>query len=275
MHSVIRFVQAVWALMLIMLYNAALFSHLFFVKRKHVWRGTYGTAAYLGEFTFRQTFYADLLLSNVCRALDITFRFTGVDCEMRDGPFIVVSNHQSTIDIPAVYAGLSRLKWSLTSWVMKRELERTPYGWAGKETGAAFVDRDGGENDLPAIRVAGRWARLWKAAIVIFVEGTRFKRAVPDSGLTCVLPPKMGGFLALCEELPNAPIVSITLRWSGSAEGLGLGRTIHDVMDLIGRTLEVDARFVHRSELKGDPRAWLREEWKRKDTHLVIRARED
>ena len=259
--------------MLIFFYNVALFSHLYLVKRKHRWLGTYGDEAYFREFTFRQTFYADHLLMALCRALDIRFTFTALSSrKMVTGPFIVVSNHQSTIDIPVVYAALRRQGWSLTSWVMKRELERTPYGWAGKETGVAFVDRDGGENDIPAIRRAGQWARRWGSAIVIFVEGTRFKRAVPNSRFTHVLPPRTRGFVALCEELPEAPIISITLRWSGGSEGLGLGRTIRDVMDLIGRSLDVEARVIERSEVGENPRAWLLDEWFRKNAVLVARA---
>lgn len=141
------------------------------------------------------------------------------------GPMVIMSNHQSLYDIPAILVGLP----PSVRMIAKKELFHVPvWGRAMRAAGFIEIDRGNRERALASLREARR--RL-EGGIQVWIapEGTRS----PDGGL---LPFKKGGFL-LASEMA-IPILPVTIQgtrdvlpartWSLKAAGESVVRvTIH------------------------------------------------
>ena len=116
--------------------------------------------------------------------------------------YVVVCNHQSSVDILVVYGWL---KLDL-KWVIKQELRKIPgIGIGCEKAGHIFVDRKNPNRARQAIKEA--LVRLGDGiGILFFVEGTRS----PDGKL---LPFKKGAFrIAIEHQLPVLPVTLIGTR---------------------------------------------------------------
>ena len=115
----------------------------------------------------------------------------------RRGPVLIVSNHQSHLDPPAVGAGLM---FRPTAFVARDTLFSNPvFGWVLRAVNAIPIKRD--EADTGAIREV--LERLESGgAVVMFPEGTRS----PDG---CIHPFKRG--MALLLKRAKCPIVPVGL----------------------------------------------------------------
>jgi len=116
--------------------------------------------------------------------------------------YVVVCNHQSSVDILVVYGWL---KLDL-KWVIKQELRKIPgIGIGCEKVGHIFVDRKNPSRARQAIKEA--LVRLGNGiGILFFVEGTRS----PDGKL---LPFKKGAFRTAIEhQLPVLPVTLIGTR---------------------------------------------------------------
>jgi len=83
-------------------------------------------------------------------------------------PYIVVSNHQSSADIPF----LSHLPWEM-KWMAKSELFKVPFtGWMLRLAGDIRVDRKSPRSAAIALRRAA-WYLERKCSVMVFAEGTR------------------------------------------------------------------------------------------------------
>ncbi len=111
-------------------------------------------------------------------------------------PYIFMCNHQSALDIFALFAALP----VSFKWVAKRELFRIPFlGWSMKRAGYISLDRANPREALKAIEDAAAKIRDGMN-IIIFPEGTRSVDGV-------LLPFKKGAFsLALRAKVPIVPI---------------------------------------------------------------------
>ncbi len=119
-----------------------------------------------------------------------------------DRSYIVVCNHQSSVDILVVYGWL---KLDL-KWVIKQELRKVPgIGIGCEKVGHIFVDRKNPDHARQAIAEA--LDRLDHGiGILFFAEGTRS----PDGKL---LPFKKGAFrTAIEQQLPVLPVTLIGTR---------------------------------------------------------------
>lgn len=120
------------------------------------------------------------------------------------GAVIFMPNHQSNLDILALFAGLP----VQFRWLAKQELFRIPlFGLAMRRTDYIPVDRSDrraaiASMSLAAQRIAGG------TSIILFPEGTRS----PDGDL---LPFKKGGFMLALRA--QVPIIPISLQGSGEA----------------------------------------------------------
>jgi len=110
--------------------------------------------------------------------------------------YVIVSNHQSMVDIPLI----SHLKLD-TKWVAKAELFRVPFvGWMLRMAGDVPVERSDRRQSATAFLRCARYLRQ-HCSVVFFPEGTRS----PDSH---VLPFNEGPFrLAIREQIPILPLV--------------------------------------------------------------------
>ncbi len=111
-------------------------------------------------------------------------------------PSILMSNHQSVIDIAAILATVP----VPVRFVAKRELTRIPlFGWALPLSGQIIVDRGNREQAIDSLR---RGAERIRAGthVIVFPEGTR-------SQLGGLADFKSGGFhLALQAQVPIVPV---------------------------------------------------------------------
>ncbi|MCC6620376.1 MAG: 1-acyl-sn-glycerol-3-phosphate acyltransferase [Deltaproteobacteria bacterium] len=116
---------------------------------------------------------------------------------MYDGaPYVLMANHQSHLDPPALIRSSERPIGFLT----KKELERIPvFGWAVRATGHVFIDRKNRDKSFASIdRAAAQVAE--GRCILVFPEGTR-------STTEDLLPFKKGGFvLAIKAGVPIIPV---------------------------------------------------------------------
>jgi 1-acyl-sn-glycerol-3-phosphate acyltransferase len=123
------------------------------------------------------------------------------------GPYVVVANHQSMLDILL----LSRLPREM-KWVAKEELFKIPWiGWMLRMTGDIAVRRGDPESGGEALAKAKEYLARGMS-VMMFPEGTRSTKGT-------MLPFKSGAFrLALEAGVPVLPIAV-----SGTAHGMPKG----------------------------------------------------
>ncbi|HWC31796.1 MAG TPA: 1-acyl-sn-glycerol-3-phosphate acyltransferase [Actinomycetota bacterium] len=132
------------------------------------------------------------------------FSVTGADRIPDRGPVVLVSNHDSLLDIPFLAIAAPRRVW----FMAKRELFEKRFGaWFFHVLGAFPVDR--GRNDLKALRAALATIEQGRA-LAMYPEGTRSREFLP------FLPGAAWGALAT-----GAPLVPVAVR--GTAESMPRG----------------------------------------------------
>ncbi|MFH2131684.1 MAG: lysophospholipid acyltransferase family protein [bacterium] len=133
---------------------------------------------------------------------------TGTEKLDKNRSYIIISNHQSHFDGPAIAASLG----IQFRWIAKKELLRIPvFGHALKASGNIFIDRRDRESALKNIREGIRQLPQG-VGVMVFAEGTRSENNM-------VGPFKKGGFLAAIQT--GFPILPLTI--SGSARALPKG----------------------------------------------------
>jgi 1-acyl-sn-glycerol-3-phosphate acyltransferase len=162
--------------------------------------------------------FVGVLLGNTYRPWK--FRVEGA-WPAEGGPFVVVANHQSLLDIVL----LSRMPREM-KWVGKEELFKIPWiGWMLRLTGDIAVRRGDSESGGEAVAKARAYLQRGMN-VMIFPEGTRSRDAR-------LLPFKKGAFrLAIEVGVPVLPVVL-----SGTAEGFQKGGTTVGPCDAVARIL--------------------------------------
>jgi 1-acyl-sn-glycerol-3-phosphate acyltransferase len=162
--------------------------------------------------------FVGVLLGNTYRPWK--FRVEGA-WPAEGGPFVVVANHQSLLDIVL----LSRMPREM-KWVGKEELFKIPWiGWMLRLTGDIAVRRGDSESGGEAVAKARAYLERGMN-VMIFPEGTRSRDAR-------LLPFKKGAFrLAIEVGVPVLPVVL-----SGTAEGFQKGGTTVGPCDAVARIL--------------------------------------
>lgn len=123
------------------------------------------------------------------------------------GPFVVLANHQSILDILM----LSRVPREM-KWVAKEELFRIPWvGWMLRMSGDIPIRRGDAESGDEALARARAYLERGMS-VMIFPEGTRSKTGT-------LLPFKSGAFRLAIET--GAPILPIAVH--GTARGMPKG----------------------------------------------------
>lgn len=115
------------------------------------------------------------------------------------GNYIFVSNHESLLDIPAIYCSVPLNIF----FIAKKELKKVPFmGWAMMMGGMIFIDRKNKEQARKDMLRAGELIKSGKN-IISFPEGTRTKTG--ELGLF-----KRGGFLL--SKNTGIPVVPIAIK---------------------------------------------------------------
>lgn len=216
-----------------------------------------------------QCWWGDALCTMVIRIIGIRMDIRPtVGAAGWEGPCIVVANHSSSLDILVIFALMAKLGRTDVRWILKRQLLSVPtIGHSCRETGCGYVVRGGDSGDMDRVRHCAKLARADRASVVIFPEGTRYVAPKRDSGYANVLPPKAGGVIALRYELPDYPVLSVTIRWD-VARG---ATTVLDGASYVGRTVTVESA-LHDDIDSRTVIEWLKREWHRKDAALAQKA---
>lgn len=166
----------------------------------------------------------------------VTVKVSGSEKLEKNRSYVIISNHQSHFDGPALAAGLD-LRFS---WIAKKELLQIPvFGHALKGAGTIFIDR--GERKTAFGSIDEGMKHLPDGAgIMVFAEGTRSEHGVIGTF-------KKGGFIAALQS--GFPIVPITIR--GSSRTLPKGRIVFHsgtIELIIGEVIDVSGYDFERMD---------------------------
>lgn len=247
-------------------------------RRERLVTGTYAV----------QEWWVGFLFGGMRRLFGLRFHVEGDAC-VTPGPILVFIRHASLADtlLPGVF--ITRRHGIRLRFVLKRELLQDPcLDVAGLRIPNHFVARGSRESsELLAVRELTR--DLGPAeGVLIYPEGTRFterrRRALmAEEGLSTpgddrprrvraerfrhVLPPRLGGPLALLDGFTEADVVMVAHR---GFEGLA---TVLDIWagTLVGRTVRVKMWRVPKSAIPASREAriqWLEEQWSAVDAFV-------
>ena len=214
----------------------------------------------------------------------------------RDRSYLVVSNHQSWVDIPALVQAFNR-KTPYFKFFLKQELIWVPFlglaFWAldypfMKRYSKAYLARhpEMAGQDLEITKRACERFKDLNVTVVNYLEGTRFtaaKQAQQGSPYQHLLKPKAGGVAFTLATLgPQLDaLLDVTLVYPGQrAPGfwkLISGQVPKVIMDI--RTRELDPAlwagdYQGDAEFRQYVQAWVSQLWQDKDTRIAELKRE-
>jgi 1-acyl-sn-glycerol-3-phosphate acyltransferase len=212
---------------------------------------------------------------------------TGMDAVEAGGPILVFFRHTSIADTPLAPVYIGKHAGLRLRYIAKRELQSDPiFDVIGSRLDTCFVAR---ASKNPAREIDAVCSLLENMgpqdAIVLYPEGTRFspekrERIMARLGdqldpvrlqrarrLRHLLPPRLGGPVALLERNPGADIVFCThIGYEGAA-------TFADLLHgrAIGRRIQVEFRRVPFAEVPTEREAivdWLFAQWAQLDNWI-------
>jgi 1-acyl-sn-glycerol-3-phosphate acyltransferase len=175
------------------------------------WVVLVGAGFLAGSLVLRGPWWTDRVQRFFCWVLllgvGIRIRVEGTENIPQGTPCVIMGNHRSYLDIPAIVLGLRNLT---VLFVAKRELTRIPFfGWALGASHHIKVDRGDREQAIRALQEG--LERLGSGiGLVVFPEGTRSRTAR-------LLPFKKGGFYVAVDG--TFPILPVSIRNSGHLLG--------------------------------------------------------
>jgi 1-acyl-sn-glycerol-3-phosphate acyltransferase len=199
------------------------------------------------------------------------FQIVGIDLvvhgELPDHPApIIVSNHQSWMDIPVLHYAITA-NGPILKFLYKRELLWVPIiGWICYSLNFPRLNRgkghDARKKDLAAIQSFSQSLSQERGALMIYAEGTRFtqqKHENQNSPYQYLLIPRPGGLkIALESVFPETPVIDVTIVYDGDSNFWRC---------LGGDTKRIQIFIRHyRAQDITDVRAWLDQRWCEKDT---------
>ena len=218
----------------------------------------------------------------------------GLEGLRRDVSYLVVSNHQSWVDIP-VLQGVFLRRIPFLRFFLKQQLIRVPVlGAAWWALDFPFMKRHSREalernpdlrhEDLAATRRACEKFRHAPASILNFVEGTRFtpaKHARGGAPFRHLLAPKAGGlaFAASAMGPQLAGIVDVTIVYPHGSPTFwdlisrGLPEVVVRVRERAIPNEWFEGDYVEDAAFRGSVQAWVRELFLEKDAEIdALRA---
>lgn len=165
----------------------------------------------------------NFFLTRTTHLLGTTYNFTGRENVPINKPYIIVANHQSLYDIPAII-------WFMRAYhpkfISKKELAKgiPSVSYNLHHGGSALIDRKDPRQALPEIKKVAEYINKNNYSVVIFPEGTRSKTGQPK-------PFAINGLKMLYKNAPDAYFLPITINnsWKMTRFGqfpLGLGNRI-------------------------------------------------
>lgn len=209
------------------------------------------------------------------------------------GPLLVFMRHASTADVVLPNVFVSQPTGIVLRYVLKRELLWDPcLDVAGHRLVNCFVRRGSGapEREIEAVRSLGEDLGAHDG-VLIYPEGTRFtpeKHAralerIRDTGnaariaraerFTHVLPPRLGGPVALLEQCPDADVLFL------AHTGFDGARSMNDFLNgaLVGAHVRLRFWRVAAKDVPTEAaarEAWLFDHWERVNDWVASHAEE-
>lgn len=155
----------------------------------------------------------NLLLILNLRTLLCRTSFKGFKNLPNDKPLIVISNHQSMYDIPAIVWGFRRHK---IRFISKKSLgNKIPsISYNLKKGGSVLIEREKGSDSIRKILELGKTMEENNYSVCLFPEGTRTKTGKMRKF-------QSAGFKTLCKTAPNALIVPLVINGNYKLHILG------------------------------------------------------
>lgn len=148
----------------------------------------------------------DILNAFLMRSIHLlgcTYTFKNRHLVPQDVPLIIVANHQSMYDIPAIIWFMRKFH---PKFISKKELGKgiPSVSYNLRHGGSVLIDRKDPKQALPAIKGLAEYIEKHKRSAVIFPEGTRSKTGVPKRF-------SENGMKILCKYAPSAYIVPVSI----------------------------------------------------------------
>jgi len=147
--------------------------------------------------------FLNYLLVKCLHILGCRISFSGFEKIPAQRPLIIVANHQSLFDIPAVVHGFRKY---YPKFISKKELSRNlpSISYNLKHGKSALIDRENGTQAVKEIFRLGRLIEEHCYSACIFPEGTRTK-----NGLVKTFQP--AGIASLIRTAPSAVIIPLAI----------------------------------------------------------------
>ncbi|MGP8154989.1 MAG: acyltransferase [Smithella sp.] len=215
----------------------------------------------------------------------------GLDGLSYNGWYLVVSNHQSWVDILVMQHLLNR-RIPLLKFFIKRDLIKVPLmGFAWWALDFPFLYRHSAEylkehpeqkgKDFEATRKACEKFATIPTSVMNFLEGTRFTKEKHDwqkSEYKLLLRPKSGGLALALNVLGDKfhSLLDITIVYPDGIPTFGeflCGKVKHIIVRL--KTIEIPQQHLH-GDYEGDPvfrnamHKWVQQLWREKDLQIQM-----
>ena len=221
---------------------------------------------------------------------DTHWQVQGIADLKRDSWYLVMSNHQTWVDIIALQTALNR-RVPFLKFFIKQELIWFPFlgiaWWAmdmpfmkrySKSYLAKYPEKKG--LDLEITRNACQIFRDTPTSIINFIEGTRFsaaKKARRESPYTYLLPPRAGGIALALSSMGNMfdAILDVTVVYPDEPPNfwtLFCGEFEHVVIHVEQRPVEewmLRGDYSNDREYRRQFHQWLTTLWQDKDKHIA------
>ena len=212
------------------------------------------------------------------------FIVTGLDSLKYEGWYLVISNHQSWVDIPVLQKTFNR-KIPFLKFFLKDQLIWVPFlglaWWAldfpfMKRYSKAFLEKNPQlkGKDVEATRKACERFKFQPVSVMNFVEGTRFtaaKHLRQASPFADLLKVKAGGIAFVLDAMGESmkSILDVTIVYSDRRPGLFdlfAGRIRHIHIDVVEREITPDMLGDYENDIEFRARfqRWLNTVWKEK-----------
>lgn len=242
-----------------------------------LWRRKAPPAAWRDSNASLQRRWTSALMGGALWTFGMRVSVEGADVAAR-GPFLLFVRHSSTADTVLAAALVANPHRVLLRYVLKRELLWDPcLDIVGQRLPNAFVHRGGKNRGAEVAAVVALTDDLGPTdGVLIYPEGTRFslsklvraremlaehpELAELAAGFRHVLPPRLGGSLALLERGLDV----VFLDHSGFEGSASFGAFWRG--NLIGKTIAVRLRRVPVAEIPKRGRdLWLFQQWRETD----------
>lgn len=153
------------------------------------------------------------------RLIGVKIRVSGAENLERGRAYVLISNHRSYLDPPALLTSLRKR----LGFIAKKELLRVPVlGQGMRYVNAIAIDRSDRTKAVQTMQAAAERLRSG-ISYIVFAEGTR-------AGAEELLPFKKGGFYMALET--RAPIAPVAIKNTGRLMGKGAGEARPGIVEI-------------------------------------------